>query len=213
MIEVVLPRDYAQYRRELADMHRLRHRVFKLRLGWDVASRNGLERDGYDDLQPIYLLGFDDDGVLRGTLRLLPTVGRYMLRDTFSELLDGLAPFNCPTVWEISRYAVEADYRSDNSLAAANRISSELFCGLVEFGLDRGIEQVLTVHDVRIDRLVRRIGCQPLFLSKPKRIGQTVAVYGRYDVSPAVLHRLRAAGAITGSVLATSGRTTDRQAA
>ena len=136
-----------------------------------------------------------------------------MLRDTFRELLEGDPPYHNPTIWEISRYAVEARYNDDRSLAAANRISSELFCGLVEFGLEHGIRQVLTVHDVRIDRLVRRIGCQPKFLSNPKRIGQTVAVYGRYEVSLPVLKRLRSAGGIHGSVLAPRDRSTERHAA
>ena len=37
-------------------MHRLRGRVFKERLDWDVSVSDGLEIDQYDTFKPTYLL-------------------------------------------------------------------------------------------------------------------------------------------------------------
>ncbi|WP_247278878.1 MULTISPECIES: acyl-homoserine-lactone synthase [unclassified Bradyrhizobium] len=71
-------------------MHRLRGRVFKERLDWDVTVRAGLEIDRYDALKPTYLLVVERREVV-GCVRLLPTMGRNMLADTFLILLDGHA--------------------------------------------------------------------------------------------------------------------------
>lgn len=59
-------------------MHRLRRRVFKERLDWDVSVSNGLEIDQYDSFKPTYLLAVEQRDVV-GCVRLLPTTGRNML--------------------------------------------------------------------------------------------------------------------------------------
>lgn len=41
---------------DLENMLRLRARFFYDRMGWDVRVENGMERDGYDELDPHYLL-------------------------------------------------------------------------------------------------------------------------------------------------------------
>lgn len=66
-------------------MHRLRGRVFKERLDWDVSVTGGLEIDQYDALNPTYLLVIEQRAVV-GCVRLLPTTGANMLAHTFSFL-------------------------------------------------------------------------------------------------------------------------------
>lgn len=87
-------------------MFRLRHEVFHERLRWDVDSLHGMERDIYDDCDPVYVIGHADGRQeVTGCCRLLSTEGPYMLRDTFPEALRG-APAPCdPAVWELSRLA------------------------------------------------------------------------------------------------------------
>jgi N-acyl-L-homoserine lactone synthetase len=53
-------------------MHRLRGRVFKERLDWDVSVAGGLEIDQYDSFKPTYLLALEQSEVV-GCVRLLPT--------------------------------------------------------------------------------------------------------------------------------------------
>lgn len=83
-------------------MHRLRGRVFKERLDWDVSVRDGLEIDQYDTFKPTYLLALEKSDVV-GCVRLLPTTGRNMLADTFPVLLDGNPAPRAARIWESSR--------------------------------------------------------------------------------------------------------------
>ena len=89
MIQLITPDRYGAFLGELAEMHRLRYRVFKERLGWDVEVSGDMEIDEFDACRPAYLLQTDDEDRIQGCVRLLPTTGPTMLRDTFPLLLDG----------------------------------------------------------------------------------------------------------------------------
>src|ERR1044072_154893 len=89
MLQLITPSNYGAFTGDLVEMHRLRYRVFKLRLDWDVKVEGDLERDHFDDLHPVYLLQRGHDGRVSGCARLLPTLGPTMLRDTFPALLHG----------------------------------------------------------------------------------------------------------------------------
>ena len=89
MLQLITPASYDEFADELAEMHRLRCRVFNERLDWDVEVRNGLEIDQYDALHPTYLLVTPQLARICGCVRLLPTLGPTMLRDTFPALLHG----------------------------------------------------------------------------------------------------------------------------
>ena len=90
-------------RQTMRRMFRFRHRVFHERLGWEVESRNGLEMDRFDALDPVYMVSENIRKEIDGSWRLLPTTGPYMLKDTFPQLLRGEAAPRDPAVWEISR--------------------------------------------------------------------------------------------------------------
>ena len=76
--------------REINAMFRNRAETFSERLGWEVAVKDGYERDMFDDANPLYLVSVDPDTEeYWGSLRLLPTTGPNMLRDVFPQLLDG----------------------------------------------------------------------------------------------------------------------------
>ncbi len=46
MIQLITPDRYGAFLDELAEMHRLRYRIFKERLGWDVVSVTARPRAG-----------------------------------------------------------------------------------------------------------------------------------------------------------------------
>lgn len=192
MIQCLTNADWATHGQDILDMHRLRCRVFKGRLDWEVTDTNGFEWDRFDALDPIYIVAQDEDGRVIGTWRMLPTTGPYMLRDVFPQLLDGL-PAPCGSrIWEGSRFAVDCDYiGSKSGLAALNRTTGEIFCAVVELSIALGAEELVTVYDARIARLLPRLGVKPTWRGTPVRIGKTIAMAGRFDINEDVLSTIR----------------------
>ncbi len=89
MIQLITPGYHGEFVNDLAEMHRLRHRVFKQRLEWDVQIAGDMEVDEFDVLRPEHLLHRSPDGRIQGCVRLLPSTGPTMIRDIFPILLDG----------------------------------------------------------------------------------------------------------------------------
>ena len=201
MIVIVDPPSYAAYAAELREMHRMRYRVFKGRLDWDVTVEDGMERDQFDVLDPTYVLAFGDADRLVGSWRLLPTVGPTMLGDVFPELLDGEEMPCSPTIWETSRFVDDARSHGDGSLGSINHTTSEIFCGLIEHCIAEGIQEIVTVYDLLIARILPRVGCHPKWRGSVHRVGKTRALAGRFDADDEQLARIRAIGGIAESVL------------
>jgi acyl homoserine lactone synthase len=201
MMQLIEPEDYAQFTSVIAAMHHLRFRVFKERLDWAVQAENGMERDRFDALKPVYLLHLGNDDRIQGCVRLLPSIGPNMLRDVFPQLLGGNPYPSDPGIWESSRFALElspAMPRSENGLAKA---TFELFAGMIEFGLSRSLRGIMTVTDLRMERILRRANWPLERLSDAGMIGSTQAVAGILEVSLDALARTKLACGIEGRVL------------
>jgi acyl homoserine lactone synthase len=202
MIEIVPPHLYSAYGRDLAEMHRLRHRVFKERLGWDVRSENGMERDDFDDLEPTYFLAFDDERALVGVWRVLPTTGATMIGTTFSVLLGDRELPSSPELWECSRFAVDFNAWQRSPLFTVNRITCELMCALGEFCFAEGIVEIVTVYDKLVERLMRKVGIAPYWQGSYHQFGKTQAVAGFTYITSDLVDEIRRRGGISGSVMA-----------
>ena len=72
MIQLITPPLYGQFAETLVEMHRLRYRVFKLRMAWDVQTSGDMEIDDFDALHPAYLTQLCDNGQVQGSVRLPP---------------------------------------------------------------------------------------------------------------------------------------------
>ena len=171
----------------LDEMFRLRARVFRDRLGWDVTVVDGKERDKYDDEAPVYLIYADDDtGHIKGSLRLLPTTGPTLLAEAFADTIPDAAHLSAPTIWECTRFCLD-----DKMLDRGNRdelqiASGVLIAGLGEIGLKAGIESVLGNFDASMLRLYRRIGCEVETLGSTRRYGRPVYL-GLFPISETIL--------------------------
>jgi acyl homoserine lactone synthase len=99
MLQLITALSHAEFADDLAEMHRLRYRVFKERLDWDVRVTDGMEIDDFDALHPTYLLQRDRDNHVCGCVRLLPTAGPNMLRDIFPALLQDEAIPSDIEIW------------------------------------------------------------------------------------------------------------------
>lgn len=161
----------------LEHMFAFRHHIFHDRLGWDVTSDRGLEYDHFDRLDPVYLLARDGQERVEGCWRILPTTGPYMLRDTFPQLL-GDAPAPCaPSVWELSRFAVEPG-DSACSQARLNQVAMDMMRRAYEFAIEHHISHYVTVTSVALERLMKAGGIPLIRLGdgKAQRIGKVLTV-------------------------------------
>jgi acyl homoserine lactone synthase len=201
MMQLITTDYYASFVGDIAEMHRLRYRVFKDRLDWEVQVSGEMEIDEFDALHPAYLIQRARDNRVQGCVRLLPSTGPTMLRDTFPALLDGEAAPTSPAIWESSRFALDLHpdtLKATHGLATA---TYELFAGMIEFGLSRQLTEIVTVTDARMERILRRAGWCLRRIGKPRALGSTLAVAGYLEVSIESLARVRANGGLQGPVL------------
>jgi N-acyl-L-homoserine lactone synthetase len=201
MMQLITFDRYGEFVDQLAEMHRLRYRVFKQRLDWDVQASGDMEVDEFDALGPCYLLQRSANGSIAGCVRLLPTIGPTMLRDTFGTLLDGAAAPASPRVWESSRFGLDPDHAGPVASQGIAKATYELFAGMIEFGLSRELTDIVTVTDVRMERVLRRASWPLRRLGQPKAFGRSLAVAGFLAVSAESLGRVRAAGQLRGPTL------------
>ncbi len=130
---------------------------FKKRHGWDVEiDENGYEVDQYDALNPLYAIWELEDGSHGGSIRVLPTVGRTMVNEHFTHLIDGVKIIS-PTIWECTRYCISPHLETGRhgEVAAALMLAG---CELgVRFGLTYSIG-IVYAHTLSI---YNRIGWMP----------------------------------------------------
>ena len=169
----------------LAEIFRIRHDVFKVRLDWNVVVHDGMERDRFDDLSPTYLFAQDMQTGAKGCFRLLPTTGPYMLRDIFPELLHG-APAPCaPDILEISRFGVIPGHSTSEaaSMASVQRLTKRMLLELMILCFEKGISSVVAVTDVRFERILSRAGFPTTRYGEPMLIGGVPSVAGQGDMT------------------------------
>lgn len=174
----------------LEEMYRLRARVFGGRLGWPVTITEGLEQDEFDQLNPTYLVVMEDDGVVSGAVRLLPADGPTMLELAFPELIDGASLQAPADTIESSRFCVDTDIIRKSASAAASLSTYALFAGIVEWGLLNNYNQLVTATDLRMERVLRRVGWPLMRLGKPVAIDATMAIAGCLPLHHDVFDRL-----------------------
>ena len=178
--------------------HRLRHRLFVERQGWDVPTVRGLEHDQFDTPAAQYLVWKDNGGDVRGVARLLPTSSPYMVKNLWPDLVDGELPESAG-VWETTRFGC------DRSLGSSDRrrVVSEMLCAMQEFAMANGIRQYLVVMPVRLLQcVVVKAGCEVSILGSSRMIGRFPTVAAYLTVSQNVLAELRRRAGIGAPVLA-----------
>jgi acyl homoserine lactone synthase len=157
-------------------MHRLRYEVFAQRLGWDVQTSDGLERDRFDDLEDVaYVLAKSPVGEVEACWRILPTTGPNMLRDTFPELLHGQSAPCADDCWELSRFAVSSS-PSMTANGAFGPLSKALMAQSAYFAAEKGIARYVTVTTPIMERMLKHQGLHIHRIGAPIKIGVAAAV-------------------------------------
>ncbi|SDH59341.1 MULTISPECIES: acyl-homoserine-lactone synthase [Bradyrhizobium] len=193
-------RQFSQHLGLLTEMYRLRRRVFKDRLDWGVSVSGDLELDVFDALNPTYLIAADRDCV-SGCVRLLPTTGPTMLADTFPMLLDGQVPPRSERILESSRFCVDTQLAPGTGRNGLNRTTFILFAAMIESVRAADADSIVTVTDMRMERILRRAGWPLERIAPPQRIGQTMALAGFLHASDQALAAMYRNADVTGPVL------------
>ena len=162
----------------LERMHELRAKVFGNRLGWDVRIERNQERDEYDRLDPTYLVLVDAPSQVIGCARLLPTVGPTMLAQTFPALAGASPPPRSRKIVESSRFCIDAEHRGDVSVNGLREATHTLLAGTIEWSMANGYNRILTVTDIRFERILLRAKWPLHRLAEPQTVGNTKAVAG-----------------------------------
>lgn len=183
------------------EIYRLRHRVFKNSLDWDVECLHGREIDQFDTEDAVYGAVTDEFGEIEGCFRLLPTTGPYMLRDIFPILLHGQPAPSDPRIMECSRFAVLPNSGARRSISELLRVTGELLTIQLEYCIDHGIHTMVCATDLRFERILRGAGLACTRYGPPISIGNTIAVAGYMRPSArnlaSVRDRLEALQAVT----------------
>lgn len=153
-------------------LSRYRHKVFIEKLGWQLPTYNGQERDQFDRDDALYIVSQDDNDEINGCARLLPTVKPYLLGEIFPGLMGGAPIPRTPDVWELSRFAA-VDFNAPRDSALA-QFSSPLAVDLLEASLEcaaaHRAHKVITVSPMGVERLLRKAGFRAERAGPPMRV-------------------------------------------
>jgi len=191
---------------EINSMFRARAKVFGERLGWDVVIEDGIERDEFDDANPLYLIQFDPlTGEIGGSVRMLPTSGPNMLGSCFAGKFDEPIDISSPLIWECTRFCVHPALFGERDPRSSFKIACEINLGVCEVGLFAGIEQIQAVYDEAMVRVYRKIGWEPEPMAKSDQLGDRTVYVGLWDVNESILSRLRANLGVSKSIIEPEG--------
>lgn len=150
----------------LLDMHRVRTKIFRDRMGWDVSVNDmELEIDEYDLPQTIYILSTDEHDKVVGTWRILLTTEPSMIRDIWPHYLSSLPIPYSENMCEASRFGVYSS-QTPESRKIVNKATAEMIVGLIDVCIKCGITDMYTLYDIKVKRLLERIGFAPARVSE-----------------------------------------------
>lgn len=144
-------------------LFRFRKELFIDLMGWDLASSEGRERDGFDTPAAAYCALFRDEALI-GCFRAIRTDGDYLVRCVFP----GLATFKAypqrRDAWEISRFGVMP---VENRIEAA-RVNYAL---MFRFAQLRQAATLVALADLTYERFLTQIGIRTRRYGPPQCIG------------------------------------------
>jgi acyl-homoserine lactone synthase len=181
-------------------LFRLRHEIFIKRRGWSLPSVNGWEIDQYDNDDAVYFLDVDDEDVIRGSIRVTPSIKSSLLADYFPHLVENGASLRAPDIFECTRYIAIAGTKTRQQNRAAK---SRIISAMLEWSLSRKLSFLQTVIETStLTSYLELTGLTiPLGLSHPYGGGRRAPGGGecmaiRWPVTLQVLEDVRAYGGL-----------------
>lgn len=164
------------------EFYKIRKKIFIDRLNWDLPAQGDKEIDQYDHNQCSYLLSVSNEKV-NGGIRLTPSTAPNLTFNTFKNIFS-LPPEIKPesNLLEISRLGIiKSPNETTSNFVRAKTL--ELFQGILKFGLCYGYKKIITVTDVRIERIFKLSGWPLERITEVKQVGNTRALVGYLNIN------------------------------
>jgi N-acyl-L-homoserine lactone synthetase len=149
-------------------MGHYRREVFINRLGWELNTINGIELDEFDGPDAVYVCSHDEEDNVTGVARLLPTTGPYLMEKVFPELWAGNKLPHDKQIWELSRFAMVENAKSEGVHQASAVGASTLLRQVIHTAKSNGAGSLITVSPVGMERLLRLNGFDVRRAGAPK---------------------------------------------
>lgn len=185
--------------RRLVDMHRLRTKIFRDRMGWDVDVNDmELEVDDYDLPETIYILHLDALERVTGTWRFLFADQPSMIRNIWPHYCESLpVPFSDAMI-ETSRFGVHSETQnSADRQSQVNFATAEMIVALIETCILCGVTDMYTLYNVKIKRLLERIGFKPCDVSDIIDLEGEPTVTARFRMDHDLLHAVKSISGVS----------------
>ncbi len=176
------------YRDELEDMFRMRHRMLVGERGWsDLGDKDGLEKDDFDHDQAIYLVTKTGDDV-SGCIRMVPSLWPNLTANVFPHLCDIESLPVGEDVYDSSRIVVDTKARRGEKYS---HIAGEIMCAWYEAGLALGLSTYTGVIDTGFLTLGLSTGWDVTALGTPNEVGGESIVAVKFPITEAQLNLVR----------------------
>lgn len=188
--------------RAWVDQFRLRYQLLVDGQYWNLSRYRGMEYDQYDTPAATYLVWQDPSGVVRGSVRAVPTDRPYMIKDVWPELIENRELPSTLSVWEATRFCVDSALPRE----MRQRIKHELVLSFLEFGLKNDIREMIGIMPPKLWQSVFVKSGWPIeYLGKEKDLGKDgIIIAGSMPISLQILEDVRKATGINHPVLLTA---------
>jgi acyl homoserine lactone synthase len=166
----------------LNELYKVRSKIFIDRLDWDLQRTNCMEIDQFDHDECHHLVSMENEEVIGG-VRLTPSEAPNLAFDLFSDILGLPSEIKrSPKLLESSRFGLLQN-TDRASVKGIRQKTLELFEGMMKFGLDYGYENIITVTDIRIEKILKRAGWALERLTEVRQMDNTKALIGMLKIS------------------------------
>jgi N-acyl-L-homoserine lactone synthetase len=166
---------------------RLRHRVFKENMHWDIPTIDMLDIDEFD-LNSIHCAALLD-GKLVGCWRALRTDKPYLLEKYFDQFKGAYRYPKSSRIWEVSRFAIEPEIRQ------RRRVGIALAHAFVEFGFRQDAFEIIGITEPQFEMFLSRSGLLLKTVAGPELVGKSgdKPVYAVITSCPIIPQNIEAA--------------------
>jgi acyl homoserine lactone synthase len=195
MFTTIQSHEYARHSQLLTQMYKLRKSVFYDTLEWEVSIKGDIERDYYDDCQPVYLIWCSaDHRTLFGSLRLLPTTGPTLLHDVFGRTIPEAAELSAPGIWEATRCCIDTAALAEHHPEIDQGRAFGLLClAVAEVAQSHAIHTLIFNYEPHMKRIYARAGAKVDELGRADGYGRRPVCCGAFEISEPGIRSMRAA--------------------